>query len=271
MSSTQQRQELAKIRRQQVKAQQEWIARSNRPDYIDPEWARVGLFDVIPEAEQIANGDRLLKGRTPVVYGNHFFSWRAHDYLFAAYQEETILRDAMNRIVGFTYTSDNLHWTPHAIERLWQRYGEGITAKNYQANLGLAQLESYIKQLRGLAKSSLLDDNQQALRTDLIVPYRDGALLGSVRLGESQFGYKNNKPFCGGRTLHFCAHTWISGEQMRPEQRQVCQAILANDIDQAVQLMNKNDFRIEALDEDIMTDRFQKQFTKTFKQVREFA
>ena len=248
MSSTKQRQELAKIRKQQLKAQQAWILRSNKPDYIDHQWARSGLFDAIPEAESIAQGHRFQRNKTPVVFGNHFLAWRTTDNLFACYQEEILVKDGQGRITAATYKSDSLNWSPHAIERLWQRDGLGIRAASYVPNLGIDCLEECIELLRPLAQTPLIDDNQIALRTDLIVPFRNGALLGSVRLGEGTVTYTATDVKFDKHQPRFCAHTWVSPEQLRDSQRAVCEAILGNQPQLAADLMNKYDFRLEAID-----------------------
>jgi hypothetical protein len=250
MSSTKQRQELSKIKKQQIKAQQALCLRSNKPNYLDPIWARVGLFDVVPEVEQLANGHRLQKNKNPVEYGNHFMAWENIDNLFAGFQEETVIKDGLGRITGMTYRNDNINWTPHAIERLWQRDGLGIKVQNYQPNLGIGALKEYLSLVHPSAKSSLIEQGQVAVRTDLIVPCRGGALLGSIRLGESSVSYKGVEVKFGKLEHKFCAHTWISEEQLRPEQWQICDAILNNQMELAAELMNKNHFRLEAIDID---------------------
>ena len=263
MSSTKQRQELARIRKQQLKAQQAWRLRSNKTDYLEYEWAHSGLFDVIPEEESIAQGLRFRQGKTPVVFGNHFMSWRTTDNLLACYQEETIIKDGQGRIVSATYKTDSLNWTPHAIQRLWERDGLGIKAASYVPNLGIECLDEYLDLVRASAKTELTEVGQYALRTDLIVPFRGGALLGSIRLGEGTVAYTATDVKFNKHQKRFCAHTWVSPEQLRDSQQAVCEAILGRMPQLAADLMNKYDFRLEAVD--VLT--LDKQFAKAIAQV----
>lgn len=250
MSSTQKRQELARIRRQQLKAQQAWQARSHQANYIPHAWARAGMFDVIPEEESIAQGIRFRQGKTPVVFGNHFMTWQDHTGgCLAAYQEEIAVKNSLGQIQSACYRADSVDWTPHAVERLWQRDGLGIRAATYVPNLGLKCLDQYLNLVRPSAKTELNEAGHYILRTDLVVPFRGGALLGSIRLGEGDITYHVNKPpeFVE-HTLKFVAHTWISQEQLRDSQQAICEALLGNMPELAADLMNKYDFRLEAID-----------------------
>jgi hypothetical protein len=259
MSSTKQRQELARIRKQQLKAQQAWTLRSNQADYIAHEWAHCGLFDIIPEEESIAQGLRFRQDKTPVVFGNHFMSWRTTDNLLACYQEESIIKDEQGRITA----ADSLNWTPHAIQRLWERDGIGIRAANYVSNLGIECLDEYLDLVRASAKTVLTEAGQYALRTDLIVPYRGGALLGSIRLGEGTVTYTATDVKFNKHQKRFCSHTWVSPEQLHDSQRAVCEAILGNMPVLAADLMNKYDFRLEAVDIQYLDKQFRNEIMQS--------
>lgn len=238
MASTKQRQLLAKQQKLQTKFEKKHNQIVNASP-VGYNWAKVGIFNVRIEAEQVANCERLRRGLPIVKFGTHWGSWRHMDKDFLQIQHETIKYDNQNNIIGFKYTSDNISWTPHCLERLWERNGFGLGSE-VEHNLGIDNLDKYLTYINDGKASLVL--GEIAIRSDIVVPFLGGLLLGIVKTGEIEFGIQrkgkkchfwgNNgswiSPSIGMPAVHrFCAQTWIPLDLARDDQRQVAELLSA--------------------------------------------
>lgn len=261
MASSKQRQQLAKQR----KTQEKFERKHNQILNQTPEgynWAKVGMFNVRIEAEQVANCERLRKGLPVVKFGTHWNTWRhdGHDYL--QIQRETLECDSQKQITGFKYISDNITWTTHCLERLWERNGFGLGSE-VEYNLGIANLDKYLGYINDGKPSRVL--GEIAIRSDVVVPFLGGLLLGIIKTGEIEFGMRRKGkkchlwvedngaltcPYTGTKTTHhrFTALTWIALDKARDEQQAVAELLSAGDwLSAAQRMMDIKAYQYEAI------------------------
>ena len=232
--NTKQAQQRAKLKRQQ-----QALAKKHDAFFTNEKtmWAKYGVFNTRHEMEGSANVERARKNKPIYPLGEHWKFWTQEDRDLIAYDREIILSDNQG-ITDIIYDTDNITFTLHTLEQMYVRGGFSIE-KNYQRNLGLDSnlLKTYLSNMYHSFEKVL---GETAVRSDIILPFRGGALLGNVRLGEDfhiqrQRGqyYLVPKPM----TKVFRAETWITKSMLRRDQSAVCDAWLAGDIDQAVKLM----------------------------------
>lgn len=283
MASTQKRQQLAKQQRIQAKFERKHNQIYNQtPQGYN--WAKVGVFNVRIEAEQVANCERLRKGLPIVKFGTHWNTWRHDGNDFLQIQREVFEYDSQKQITGFKYISDNITWSVHSLERLWQRYGVGLGSET-EYNLGIRDLDKYLKYINDGRAHMVM--GEMAIRSDVVVPYNGGLLLGIIKTGETEFGIrrKANKcytwhetngslpnPYSGSLTIHhrFCAMTWISWDQARDEQRAVAEHLISGDWLLAAQLMKSLPaYDYQAVNPNVMDiiEQEAKQMVKLAKQI----
>lgn len=246
--NTQQRQELARVRRQRTKIQEAWQRLQNTANRVDPKFAHLGLFNVVKEDDHLANADRFRHKKEPVLFGNHWLHWNtSHNTVFLAHQQELVKRDSLGRVIQVIYQEDSINYTPHAIERLWQRSSRGI-AEDYEPNLGLGDIANYLRRFNTIADSPLLNAGEVALRTDIPLPFRNGLFLGSVRLGEGSMLLESSGVGFSGRRLKFCAHTWVASDQLSSDQRTVRDLLVAQQWEDAADFIEHSVWNMEAFD-----------------------
>lgn len=225
--------------RAKLKRQQQALAKKHDSFFADKKtmWAKYGVFNTRHEMEATANAERLCKNKPILPLGDNWKFW-CHDHKdLISYEQEIILRDQQG-VTDLIYQSDNITFTRHSLEQIYVRNGYSIE-KNYQRHLGLNpdMLQTYYKGLYGSFEKVL---GSVAFRSDIILPFRQGALLGNVRLGESfHIQRLNNKYYIKPQPNPFVfrAETWISKELLRRDQAEVCNELLQGNVEAAIKLM----------------------------------
>jgi hypothetical protein len=244
MASTQQRQIVARLRRQTQQVQQAWQQIQNTPGRVPDRLSKVGVFNVVLEADHLGNATRLRRHKIPVEFGDHWLYWSSPslgtEYL--AFQREHYTQ---TRIV---LEQDSINLTYHAFERLWQRTGRGIPVTEYKMNLGLGNIDPWLRLWLGAVDSPLANPGEQAWRSDIPLPYRGGLLLGDVRLGEGNLVMDTQGIQFHHRCLKFCANTFVSEDLLTDSQRQIYTAVVQRDWDTAQALVARQTWVIQCQD-----------------------
>lgn len=262
--NTQQRQQMSRIRREQQRVQQSWQLLQHSDRGIDPIFNRLALFNTVKELDHLSNVERMRHHKTPIVFGDHWLHWlNPQGHWYVAHQREQISRDRLGAIERIVYRQDNINLTTHAIERLWQRSGQGIA--EYQDNFGLGDITPYLSQFSVITSSALLDPNQMAVRTDIPLPYRQGLFLGSVAFGEGSMSFDSKGVKFSKHTHKYCAMTWIAPEQLKPNQQVIRDALLAGQWNQAADLVKQEVWMIEAFDPVELTQNFNQELAKLWQ------
>jgi hypothetical protein len=144
-----------------------------------------------------------------------------------SWQQQHLTRDGKNRLERLYWTQDHIQFTRHAVERIHQR---GSNMAGYEWDLGLKDLPDYIAPLLTLRQI----DGVIAGRSDIVVPYKSGALIGDLVHSDNIFGIRadrigllvNYTPIISKPTnITFRAQTYIDRELIQPEQQAVIDLI----------------------------------------------
>ena len=240
--------------RAKLKKQQQALAKKHDAFFTNEKtmWAKYGVFNTRHEMEASANSIRLTKNKPILPLGDHWKFWDFQGRDLIAYDTETILTDGQG-ITDLIYQGDSITFTLHSLEQMYVRGGFSIE-KNYQPNLGLdpEMLKTYLTSMYNHSFEPVL--GSMAARSDIILPFRGGALLGNVRLGETYHIRRVNGKYYMLRLpmpKKFRAETWINKALLRPDQSAVCDALLSGDAEQAIELMKTIEaFQYEEVDYD---------------------
>lgn len=259
MSSTKQRQEerrrqqrLEKLKANHFKADEKLL----NSHYF--KWSKVGLYNVRPEESATANIIRSKKQESSFFpIGNQWSCWTNNTRNYVCFEWE-IFKQKSERLEWLGYDQDRLRYTPHALERLWQRSGQPMDAEP-QRDLGILGLGNYLEYLHDTTFHRI--DQTVAARSDIIVPFRQGAFLGVITTADTGLGlkrigtrlemcpliFKNISPVPTAYNIHnnipqyrsFRAETWIHNDLLRSDQREICDNLRAGQYDIAATRMSQ--------------------------------
>lgn len=251
--NSQQAQQRAKLKRDLAKTRQrhDIMFASQRLD-----WARYGVFNTRHEMEGSANQIRLTKKLQIFPLGDHWCFWNHNGRDLISHNTETIRSDSRG-VTDLIYANDSVSFTRHCLQQLYVRGGMSVET-HYKRHLGLdyKSIQSYYD---SVYNHSFDEDvmGSLAFRSDIVVPFRGGALLGNVRFseivrvtrrGDTYYMLPDDRKH---KTIR--AETWISNNLLRPDQREVCEALLGGDASRAAEIMKAMPaFQYEQYDDEQM-------------------
>jgi hypothetical protein len=212
-------------------------------------WARVGVFNAHNEAEQVAELDRIRRGQPIQDLGDHWMTWTMGDMDLCSWQRQHLVRDGRNRLERLYWTQDHIQFTRHAVERMYQR---GSNLDGYIWNLGLENIQDYLTPLLKLQPL----DGVITGRSDIVIPYKTGAVIGDLVHSDNTFGIEANRVgmfvsyqpigLDKQKVITFRAQTYIDKQLIQPEQQNVIDLIDQGRMSvaaQAMEMIPVNEYR----------------------------